>query len=99
LPVGEFAEIPEINAIAQYAAPILTAIANGRNGADGSISSLLTEAQQQIAGYVPEAQRLLAEANGVIGEAESIVSDAIDSVIGNRQYGGAVQLVDWLLDG
>ena len=90
LPIIE-AQLPELSGIAATAQPILTAIAQGRNGG-GDISSLLLTAAQAT-GYGQAATKALGLVNGVQGAVESINGGEI----GDRGYAGGVQLVDWLL--
>ncbi|HEY9735490.1 MAG TPA: hypothetical protein V6D06_04380 [Trichocoleus sp.] len=72
--------------------PALSSVVSG-------VESALLQTQttlEQVSGYTTEAQRLVGEVNGVLGNVESQLDTLLESA---RQYQGeAVRLVDWLLD-
>ena len=100
LQAGQELGIPLNSELISQAVPILTTVAQGLNGTAGIEAVLLEQATAAISKYVPEAQSLLGELNGVLsGDVESIVQRGLGELpSGLRQYKGeAVKLIDWLL--
>jgi hypothetical protein len=85
-------ELPSKSDVFKSVQPLLASVADGLNGA----STIAGQISPQLTGYVAEAQRLLGEVNGVLGQVESVYTQA-QTAIKTRNYKEAVRLVDWLL--
>lgn len=103
LPVGESLKIPAKSDVFKIAGPKLQAVATGLNGEAGTLAQNFLD---QISGEVskvfnviPQAQTLLGELNGVLGEVESVIDrKKIDEILSQRGYTEQVnRLIDWLL--
>lgn len=103
LPIGKEINIPTKAEVFKMAAPALQAIGTGLNGEPGQlISNFLDQAQGEIAkalNVIPQAQALLGEINGVLGDVQSVVDrEKIDELLGDRGYSQQVnRIIDWLL--
>lgn len=103
LPVGESLKIPTKSEIFQPAKPALQSVATGLNGDPGQLAkNFLDQVQGEVAkimNVIPQAQVLLGEINGVLGEVESVLDRVkLDEVLGQRGYNEQVnRLIDWLL--
>lgn len=107
LSLGSQITLPSTEQIEQRVQPALTKIASSLGGAKGflgqaedvinAVSGVLPSSLQ---GYAKDALSAVNIANGVIGEAETVLEDVQGAVGGARNYGGqGVSLVSWLLSG
>lgn len=103
LPVGESLKIPTKSELFKIAGPRLQSVATGINGEMGELSkNFLDQIEGEVSkalNVIPQAQVLLGEINGALGEVESVVDRIkIDEILGQRGYNEQVnRLIDWLL--
>lgn len=92
---GARVEIPEVSEILNYAKPQLSAVSETVTGASKTVSAVVEKLPPQLQGYAKEAVELLAEINGVVGKAESILNNAEAQL--NKYGDKPVKVVQWLL--
>lgn len=103
LPVGESLKIPSKSDVFKIAGPQLQAIATGLNGEAGQLAkNFLDQVSGEVSkvfNIIPQAQTLLGEINGVLGQVESVIDRAkVDELLSKRGYNQEVnRLIDWLL--
>lgn len=103
LPVGESLKIPSKSEVFKVAGPKLQSIATGLNGEAGQLAKnfldLVEGEVSKIMNVIPQAQVLLGELNGVVGEVESVLDRVkLDEILDQRGYNEQVnRLIDWLI--
>ena len=97
-------DIPTPDQIFNYAQPALTSIGQALQEVNGfteqatnAINQVAGQLPPELQGYAKEALDIVGEVNGIVGEAQTVLTNATDQL---RQYQGkAVKLVPWLLGG